>query len=71
MSTSKEIQEVFQAEIEQKSRQVLNKEGIKPFLEGLDGFQIERLIDLHPEIGDLFQEILCQDRELQQEGGEC
>ena len=42
-STSEEIQEVFNDEIERKSRQVFNKEGIRPFLEGMDGATVREL----------------------------
>jgi len=68
LSSDKEIAEVFQFDIAHKTKQVLNRDGVKPFLEGLEGFQVERLINLHPEVGELFQEILNQDRESQQEG---
>ena len=41
MSDTKEILDVFYSDIKNQERQVINKSGIYPFLEGLDGFQIE------------------------------
>ena len=41
MSNTDEILEIFYSDIKQKENQVLNKSGIYPFLDNLDGWQIE------------------------------
>lgn len=41
MSDREEILEVFYSDIKQKERQLLSKGGIYPFLDNLDGFQVE------------------------------
>ena len=65
MSDTKEILEVFNDEINHKSRQVFNKMGILPFLDGMTNIQIK----------DLYRGLLDEDdlalltRIVQQEGG--
>jgi hypothetical protein len=49
LSTDEEIAETFNAEIIEKSKQVLNKSGIFPFIENLNGFTIEHLHKLDEE----------------------
>ena len=56
LSTSAEIQEVFEQAIEKMSRIVYNKQGAKPFYNGLRGFHEFGLYDgLH------LDEIKCSD----------
>jgi len=49
LSTDEEIAETFNAEITEKSNQVLNKSGIFPFIEGLSGFSVAHLHKLDEE----------------------
>ena len=69
MSTYEEIWEVYSGEIASKSKQVFNKFGAVPFLDGLGGMQIEPLMPLHPDVGDVLTEVLNRDREKQQNEG--
>jgi hypothetical protein len=62
VSTDEEIAETFNAEILEKSKQVLNKSGIFPFIEDLSGFSIAHLHKL--DLDDL----VLLDRICQQEG---
>ena len=62
MSAESEIAEVFNAEITEKSKQVLNKSGIFPFIENLSGFSIAHLHKLDEE------DLILLDRICQQEG---
>ena len=41
MSDTDEILTVFYSDIKQKEKQLVNKSGIYPFLDNLDGFQVE------------------------------
>ena len=68
-SDSQEIWEVYSGEIASKSKQVFNKFGAAPFLDGLDGMQTEPLMPLHPDVGDVLTEVLNRDREKQQNEG--
>jgi len=43
LSTDEEIAEVFNDDINRKSQQVFNRQGIMPFLDGLDSCQIKEL----------------------------
>jgi len=43
VSTSKEIRKVLNDDISNKSQQVLTREGIMPFLEGMGGYHTEEL----------------------------
>jgi len=43
VSTSKEIREVFNDDIERKTRQLINKRGMVPFLDGMNSCQIQEL----------------------------
>ena len=63
MSTEEEIAEVFNAEINEKSNQVLNKFGIFPFIESLNhGYSIAHLHKLDEE------DLILLDKISQQEG---
>ena len=60
MSDSREIQEVFEQDIANRSRIVENNCGIMPFYDGLVGFHTFGLYDgLH------LDEILCSDVEIE------
>ena len=43
MSTEEQIREVFEQDIAEKSKQVINKQSILPFLDGLEGMSIQDL----------------------------
>lgn len=65
MSTSKEIQEVFNDEINKKSQQLFNRAGIKPFLDGMNSYQIKELYQgiLDEDDRALLTRILQQDKD--------
>ena len=43
MSSDEEIREVFEQDIAEKSKQVINNQSILPFLDGMDGMSIKEL----------------------------
>jgi len=62
LSTEDEIAEVFNAEIKEKSKQVLNKFGIFPFIESLHhGYSVEHLHKLNEEDLKLLDKISQQE----------
>ena len=67
MSTDEEIREVFEQEIEEKSKTVLNKRGILPFLDGMgvDNLSIQELYwgIIDDDDQELFQRILDGDED--------
>ena len=63
MSDTDEILDVFYDDIRQKENQVLIKSGVYPFVENLDGFQIEHRFGLTEEELELLARIS------EQEGG--
>ena len=49
MSDTKEILDVFYSDIHQKERQIINKSGMYPFIDHLNGFQTEHIHNLEEE----------------------
>lgn len=43
MSTEEEIRAVFEQDIAEKSKQVINRQSILPFLDGMEGMSIQEL----------------------------
>lgn len=50
MSTSEEIQAVYEQDIAQKTAQVLNRHGLRPFLEGVRDMHVFKMTA--PVVGD-------------------
>ena len=71
MSTDEEIAESFNEDIQAKSKIVLNKFGIYPFLNNMDGFNIEHIHDLSEDDLELLAKILDCDSvfTMQKSGG--
>ena len=65
MSTDEEIAEVFNDDINRKSQQIFNRQGIMPFLDGMDSCQIKELYRglLDEDDHALLQRILDNDPE--------
>lgn len=65
MSTDEEIREVYEQDIKEKERIVLNKRGIMAFLEN-EGMQVENLLDgiVDEDDREMLQRILDADEEI-------
>lgn len=57
MSDTDEILEVFHDDIRGKEQQILNKSGIYPFINNLNGFQIEHIHGLDEDDLELLARI--------------
>ncbi len=60
MSSDEEINQVYQQEIHDKTRQVANRQGVYPFLEDFD-YSIFDIYDLSDEDRELLRQILEED----------
>jgi len=69
LSTDEEIFEVFQDEINQKSKQVKQKFGDVVFYEGLRGMSVRNMFDLDDEDAELLGRLnVIEDEENTEEG---
>ena len=66
MSDTDEILDVFYDDIQRMERQIINKSGIYPFIEHMDGFQSEHIWGLDEDDLDLLAR--CEDSEVEDGG---